>query len=156
MALLLNPRVWFAIALAAILAFTHLFSYRAGKANVRADFDQYRIVQAQLAEKASLAARAKEQEWQENFAKAQDEAAEREKNLRTAAAGARTERDKLRNAIASATGGLLPGDSTATVLARAAAIGGLLNQCTERYQRVAEQADGHAADAVRLQKSWPK
>jgi len=66
MALLLNPRVWAAIAIAAALAFSHFFVYRAGKANVRADFDAYRIAQTIALQKADAANRAKEQEWQDS------------------------------------------------------------------------------------------
>lgn len=36
MTVLLNPRLWIAMILAAVLAFTHLFVYRAGKAVVNA------------------------------------------------------------------------------------------------------------------------
>ena len=64
MAILLNPRVWLALALAAALAFGGVFCYRAGKANVRADFDKYKLEQAAQTVKAEVAARAKEQEWQ--------------------------------------------------------------------------------------------
>lgn len=64
MAILLNPRIWLALALAAALAFGGVFCYRAGKANVRADFDKYKIEQSAQAVKAEVAARAKEQEWQ--------------------------------------------------------------------------------------------
>lgn len=77
MALLLNWRVWVAIALAGALTFSHFFVYRAGKAVVRADFDAYRIAQTQALQKAEAEHRAKEQEWQEaanQTTKAKDEA----------------------------------------------------------------------------------
>jgi TATA-binding protein-associated factor Taf7 len=53
--------------LAAFLAFTHFSSYRAGKANVRAEFDAYRIQHEQLAREAERAAREKEQQLQKDF-----------------------------------------------------------------------------------------
>lgn len=57
MTALLNPRVWIAIALAGVLAFSHFFVYRAGKAQVRTAWDEQKLVDL-------VAARAKEQEWQ--------------------------------------------------------------------------------------------
>lgn len=54
---LLNPKIWIAIALAAALAFSHFFVYRAGKAQVRTAWDEQKLVDL-------AAARAKEQEWQ--------------------------------------------------------------------------------------------
>lgn len=64
MTALLNPRILIALALAAALAFSHFFVYRAGKANVRADFDAYRIEQTQALQQAEAKFRATEQEWQ--------------------------------------------------------------------------------------------
>lgn len=77
MTALLNPKVWIAFSLAAALAFSHFFVYRAGKANVRADFDAYRIAQTQALQKAEAESRAKEQQWQDSAnqtTKAKDEA----------------------------------------------------------------------------------
>jgi hypothetical protein len=77
MTALLSPRVWLAIAIAAALGFSHFFVYRAGKANVRADFDAYRIAQTAALQKADAANRAKEQQWQDSAnqtTKAKDEA----------------------------------------------------------------------------------
>lgn len=77
MALFLNWRVWAAFGIAAALAFSHFFVYRAGKAVVRADFDAYRIAQTQALQKAESEYRAKEQAWQESAnqtMKAKDEA----------------------------------------------------------------------------------
>lgn len=61
---LLNPKLWGALIAAALLAFVLAFTYRAGKANVRADFDKYKLEQAAQTQRAEVAARAKEQEWQ--------------------------------------------------------------------------------------------
>lgn len=85
MALLINPRVWIALALAAFLAVTHLSSYRAGKAAVREDFDAYRIQHEQLAREAERSAREKEQQLQKDF----DDAAQ----------AAREENDALQNDV---------------------------------------------------------
>lgn len=39
MGILLNPRLWIAVAIVAVLSFTHTFVYRAGKATVRHEWD---------------------------------------------------------------------------------------------------------------------
>jgi predicted RNase H-like nuclease (RuvC/YqgF family) len=67
LALLLNPRIWIALALAAFLSFTHFSAYRAGKAVVRADFDAYKISQEKQAREAEGAARLKEQQHQKDY-----------------------------------------------------------------------------------------
>lgn len=69
MTALLSPKVWIAIALAGVLAFSHFFVYRAGKAQVRTAWDEQKLVDL-------VAARAKEQEWQaaaDQTTKAKDE-----------------------------------------------------------------------------------
>ena len=58
MAALLNLRVWAGLALAVVLAFTHFFVYRSGKAVVRNEFDAYKLAQS---EARILADRAREQ-----------------------------------------------------------------------------------------------
>jgi hypothetical protein len=65
MALLLNPRIWIALALAAFLSFTHFSAYRAGKAAVRADFDAYRLEASEALRKAQKEASDKEDAWQD-------------------------------------------------------------------------------------------
>lgn len=47
---LLNPRTWLLIGLALALAASHTFTYRAGRAAVRAEFDTYKIEQAAAAQ----------------------------------------------------------------------------------------------------------
>ena len=60
MTALLTPRFWIALALVAGLSFTHLFTYRSGKAKVRADWDKERAAQVQTALTESEARRNKE------------------------------------------------------------------------------------------------
>lgn len=57
---LMNWRVWAAIGLALVLAASHAFIYRAGKATVRSDWDKERLEQVQAAALASEARRMKE------------------------------------------------------------------------------------------------
>ena len=156
MAFLLNPRTWIYFGIALALGIAGAFIYRVGKATVRAEFDSYKLTQAEQARQSEQASRAKEQALQATLTKAQDDATKREKTLRASAAGARSERDRLRDAISAATGDLVPSDTPITILARATTLGGLLNQCSERYQFVAEQADRHASDARTLSEAWPK
>ncbi|MGJ7508671.1 hypothetical protein [Variovorax sp. GT1P44] len=155
MVALMSPRLWGAVFLAIVLGFTHFTAYRSGRAAVRNQWDAQRLVDAEAARKAIEANRAKEQKLQADLSKAQDEATKREKTLRAAAAGARSERDRLRDAIFAATSGL-PGDTSGTVLARAATLGRLLDQCSTEYSAVAERASGHASDAMMLHDGWPK
>ena len=81
MAILLNPRIWLALALAAALAFGGVFCYRAGKANVRADFDKYKIEQAAQTQRAEVAARVEETRRESEKQKVIDDA-----KIQTAAA----------------------------------------------------------------------
>lgn len=152
---LASPRLWAAVFLALVLACSHFFALRTGKALKQAQWDAQRVQDADTARKAIEASRAKEQALQATLTKAQDDASKREKTLRAAAGAARGERDRLRDAIATATSGL-PGDSSSSVLARAATLGGLLDQCVGEYSAVAEHAAGHASDAVMLHDGWPK
>ena len=57
---LLSPRVWLALALAAVLALTHNFAYRSGKANVRAAWAIEKQAHTEAVAAASEAARMKE------------------------------------------------------------------------------------------------
>jgi len=57
---LLSPRVWLALALAAVLALTHGFAYRTGKANVRAVWAVEKQAYTEAVAAASEAARMKE------------------------------------------------------------------------------------------------
>lgn len=64
MAALLNPKVWGAIVLAIVLGLAGAFLYKAGKANVRADFDKYRLAQQEARILADKAQRTEEQRRQ--------------------------------------------------------------------------------------------
>lgn len=50
MSLLLSPRLWIALALAAALAFTHLTVYRAGRHAVQAQWDEAKVAQERAAQ----------------------------------------------------------------------------------------------------------
>lgn len=60
MTYLLNPRVWLALALAAVLAFTHFAAYRSGRAMVLAEWNSELTKIAEQVAQAEAAARKKE------------------------------------------------------------------------------------------------
>jgi hypothetical protein len=101
MAILLNPRVWLALALAAALAFGGVFCYRAGKANVRADFDKYKLEQATQTQKAEIAARAEETRRESEKQKVIDEARTETAAAQSAAVDAAAAAVGLRQRVAA-------------------------------------------------------
>ena len=58
---LLSPKLWLALALAGVLAISHGFAYKSGRAAVRVQWDKERAETTAAALVASEAARAKEQ-----------------------------------------------------------------------------------------------
>lgn len=102
MAILLNPRVWLALVLAAFLAFTHFLAYRAGRAAVRAEFDAYKTAQAEQRLLADRAQRHEETRRQSAIDKEAADASARIATLETDLAGARSAADGLRLAAAGA------------------------------------------------------
>ena len=87
--------------------------------------------------------------------KATNEARKREDVLRASAAAARAESVGLRDDAA----GLrhqLDQLSRDAAIERATAIGGVLAQCGERYQVLAQRCDRHVSDLRTLTDAWPK
>jgi hypothetical protein len=139
-ALLLNWRVWAAVAIAAALAFSHFTVYKAGKAVVRADFDAYRIAQTIALQKADAANRAKEQEWQASAnqtMKAKDEAIQ---NIHARLDGAL---GKLRDRPSRPASGAVPAPPSNCPGATGAQ---LLRDDAEFLVRLASRADTIAAE----------
>jgi hypothetical protein len=101
MAILLNPRVWLALALAAAIAFGSVFCYRAGKANVRADFDRYKLEQAVQTQAAEVAARAEETRRESEKQKVIDEARTETAAAQSAASDAAIAAVGLRQRVAA-------------------------------------------------------
>ena len=102
MAILLNPRVWIAVALAAALAFGGVFTYRAGKASVRVEFDKYKLEQAAQTVKAEVAARAEETRRQGAVDKEAQDAQIKIAALENDARASRDSADRLRIAVNAA------------------------------------------------------
>lgn len=146
MVALLNPRFLIGLALAGALAFTHFFVYRAGKAHVRLE---YAAAQA----KANNEARALEQRRQDRADEAGRLAASREVRIRADAASARAAADSLRDTLdAVERASQNSGDAARESVA---ALSSVFADCSRRYQELAEIADRHASDSLKLQQSWP-
>ena len=146
---ILDPRAWL-IAIALCAASVGIGYWRgnvAGRAAVQAEWDAAVIVW-----------REQNRKQEQEYANRIDQAiAERDAKLKTvqadataARAAAGSLRDKLTEARRS-----LAQHSPATVLDYATTAAELLGECSAEYQRVAEQADGHAADAEALIRAWP-
>src|SRR5690606_11227417 len=87
---------------------------------------------------------------------AQHAAAQREKSLRSDAAAARTELDRLRDAIRiAARRDPVPGAATDAGDQPASTSDELLAQCGQELVDLARVADGHASDVRTLIESWP-
>lgn len=118
---------------------------------------QIAALQAQHASeraKAHADARAAEITFNTRLQEAQDVATSKEITLRRDAAGARRERDGLRDELAN-TRTQLAGATRASLVERAAALADVFEQCTGEYAALAEKADRHAIDAGKLWSAWP-
>lgn len=110
---LLSPRLWVGLALAGVLAFTHLGAYRSGRGAVRVLWDKERAVMTAQALQASEAARAKEKTLiVENQKVSEKYAAEKKRRAADSVANAGKLRD-LQAALASAAGDNPPAGSSA-------------------------------------------
>lgn len=151
---LISPRLWGAVVLAIVLAFTHFTAYRAGRAAVRGQWDAQKVVDAEAARKALEANRAIEEQRQKQAQEAIDASKIRETQLRADAAASRSALERLRNAVRTASG-VVPG-STGNAVSEPSAEGRLLAQCAAEYQSLGERADQHASDVKTLMDAWPR
>lgn len=151
---LLNPRVWAALVLAAFLAFTHFTAYRSGRAHVRAAWDKDIAVRAEASLKAEQEARAKEQALIKSRQQAEVKYAEEKRKAAAAAAGAKSELDRLRDELAQpAPARSTPSDPAAAERAAGAARleRELLGACATALTDLASEADRLEARIVGLQ-----
>lgn len=119
----------------------------------RAAANRTALQQARQALRTIEAAQAETTRLQEQADAAHRQATQRIQSNARAAAAARTELDRLRNATATgprcqAAG---PAGTDATDPARA-----LLGACASALEELGRHADGHAADALRLYEAWPR
>jgi hypothetical protein len=144
---MLSPRLLIAAVLAVVLAFTHFFIYRAGKAIVR---NEYATQQAA----ANADARRIEQRRAGMAIAAANNAVKREAVLRAGAAGALDAADRLRDELDLTQ--RFAGESADAAAKSIAALRAVFESCTKEYRGMAEIAQGHANDAMTLQEAWPE
>lgn len=152
---LLSGRLWLAIGLAVILAASHGFAYKSGRAAVRAQWDAEKALQLKQSLELQSKYRQKEQEHAQRLSDAQQAARKRENLLQSQLATLRVASDSLRDDLRTYSG-QLPGASCDSVRGYAAAANTVFEQCTAELRSLAEQAQGIASDALTLQQSWPK
>lgn len=152
MTLLLSPRLWIALALAAVLGFTHFTAYRAGKGVVRAQWEADKAQRMAQALEAEQAARKKEQELLVQRDRAEKRYADEKRKAAVAAAGADAELGRLRDELAA------PRRRAGEDPASAARVDGgagleseLLGHCATALVRMAQEADRLEAVVVGLQ-----
>lgn len=87
--------------------------------------------------------------------KASNDSRIRETKARSDAAGAMSERARLRDEI-NAIRANMPGLSADACRERASAVSELFDQCVGAYQSLAGKADRHASDTLTLEQAWPK
>ncbi len=93
--------------------------------------------------------------WQKVKDDAIDQAQQRAKTQAASAAAARTERDSLRNTLATASL-RLPDATPSACTEYATAVGGLLDQCAAQHQELAQSCDGHVSDVRLMLEAWPQ
>lgn len=146
MSLLLNPRVWIALALAAALGFSHFTAYKRGKQNVR---NEHMVATAAANAEANRLERARQSKADE----AARTAAARQARIAADAASARNAasglRDDVRALQQSSSQSLSAANNATRVL------GDVLQSCTAEYQRMAEEADRATSEALNLRQAWP-
>jgi hypothetical protein len=136
-----------ALALAAVLSFTHFTAYRAGKGVIRAEWT------ASVAQ-ANKELRALENRRQDRADEAAGLAATRQARIVADAAGARRESAGLRDDLNAVQRHAAQSLAAATVTV--AALSSVFEECTRRYLDVAEAADRATSDALTLQQAWPE
>lgn len=107
-----------------------------------------------LTEKAKADALSKEKQWSEKLLKAEIQHREDIKHIIADSNSAKSAIDRLSKQIDTASSRM----STATretIIEYSNASGVVLEKCVNEYRAVAQRADEHAADAKRLNESWP-
>jgi hypothetical protein len=149
----LNPYRWLlagALIAALVLGYglwvDHIGDTR--EATVRAEYTAAALV-------AGEAARAKESAWQTQLQKAQNEATKRQKTLAADAAALRTERNGLRDDLATVRASR-PGLARDTLERYANASAIVFADCTRSYSGLAQDADRLATERQTLIEAWPE
>jgi chitodextrinase len=119
----------------------------------RAINDRATVAPQRATLKAIEAAQAETTRLQEQADEAAKQAARRIQSNARAAAGARSELDRLRDTIASSEPA--GADSCPATAHRAATLATVFGECATALEDMARKADGHANDALRLWETWP-
>lgn len=144
---LLSPRLWISLALACALMFSHFTAYRHGKGIARAEYESARAAAADEAQRIEALR-------QSAVDLAAQQAAKREAAVRADAARARSQLDGLRGDLQAVRE--RAGQSEHAARQSVAALSDVFEQCGKRYSELAEVADRHASDSLKLQQAWPK
>ena len=155
MSILLNWRVWAAIALAAGLAFSHFTAYRSGKAVVRAEWTAEKLKQTEQLAAFNAESRRIEQRRQSLVTEALNAAKKREITAALDADRLRVERWGLRDDLAAARA-QLSSASVGSLRQRITALDTVFEQCTVEVEGLAGSAQGIASDARLILDAWPK
>ena len=114
-----------------------------------------KAAQQEAVDTATREARAQESKRFQGVQDAETAAKTRAQAARRDADAARTELDRLRDAIRTSTGGV-PGESATACAERADTAGNVLGQCAAAYLDLAAIADRLNADRLMLQEAWPR
>ena len=128
---LMSPRLWLAVGLALVLACSHFFAYRTGKALVRGQWDAQRV-------QDEAAARKKEHAWQtaaDETTKAKDDQIRNINRRLNAALGELRNRPERPAVVPENSGACRSGTGS-----------GLFRDDAEFLSRLAARADGIAAE----------
>lgn len=149
---LLNPRVWIAAVVLAILSFTHFTAYRAGKGAVKREWERAVAEQREEVIKAQEQARKAEQALVVAKNEAEKRYVEQKRKAAADAAGSelllRRLRDELaaRDSAAAQAAAATPGIDGGAGLER-----NLFGACAQALVRMAQEADRLEATVVGLQ-----
>ena len=155
-------RIALAILCALALAATHWRAYTLGGASERADFATYRAqVEAAHAQAVTTAAATRSRQ-STTVLKATHDRTTRLQSLQADFDSVRTERDRLRDALATATANLPPApttpgaDTCAPERELLSTMGAGLDRLAGAGAGIAQAADRHAVDVRALGEAWPK
>ena len=144
------------------LAASHYFAFVQGGATERAAFASYRADEQTAHTQAVTTAAATQSRQSTNVIKAQNDRSTRLQSLQTDFDRVRAERDRLRNALATATADLpapatTPGaDACSAARELLSAMGAGLERLAATGAGIAQAADQHALDAKTMAEAWPK
>ncbi|WP_151959340.1 hypothetical protein [Acinetobacter bereziniae] len=110
--------------------------------------------QEKLLAQAQADAALKEKQWSEKQLKSEQNYYAKIKQIKSDADLAQSNADSLSKQLKIASS-RLSSASTKTIIEYTNTNSDILQYCIIEYRKLAEKADGHAADAVRLRETWP-